>query len=191
MIPHPPQIRSFEITHATRLRFTVVGAGPIDGPIAVSDLLDMILFASSATQLYDVFGQVKVKSVEIWSVNVGAVQSSTVSVVFNGADVASGDRVIHTDTAMGIEPAYVCARPSRKSLISNYQSSTPDVAFSINAPVGSIIDVDCVFRAPFDFAVAARNLGTGLTTGAIYLRGLDGEPFSTSQARPVLSDYGA
>jgi hypothetical protein len=187
VISHPPSIGSYEITHGTRLRFLATAG--VNLGITYQNLLDTIVAAATATSLFDVFTQVKIRGVEVWSslVNVGSGLPVTVSVVFNGVTVgAAGDQIIHTDTSMGVQPAHVLARPNRKSQASQYQSSSSDEAFLLVAPAGSVIDVELSLRNVFGFGVAAQLPGVAATPGAVYLRGLDGVARSATSLPPVL-----
>jgi len=195
VIPRPPQIGNYEVVHGTRLRFSSPLSG-FDGNITFQNLLDTLLVASSTTQGYDLFKFVKIRRVEVWAASGNTPASGdgplpvTVAVVFQGVTAGIvGDVSVHTDTSMSIEPAYVNARPSPKSLASNYQVSSSAVAFRLTCPVNSVIDVELSFKSQFVSATAAQNGLTSAVAGDIYLRGLDGNAESTTALPPVLADY--
>jgi hypothetical protein len=177
MIPHPPQLPSYGITRDVRLRFASNAA--FDAAITFQNLLDTILLAVGATSGFDLFEGVRVNSVEAWAISaVGT--PATVIVVFSGVTIgAYGDQKTHTDTSVGIEPAHVKAKPDPLTQAGQFQLSSADVAFSLDVPSGTVIDVSLSFRQPVAAeAVACQNVLVGATTGAIYYRGLDGKALS-------------
>jgi len=195
VIPRPPQIGNYEVVHSSRLRFSTPTSA-FDGNITFQNLLDTLLFATSATTAFDLFRFVKIRRIEVWSASQltpadgDGPLPSTVTVVFQGTTAGIvGDVSIHTDTSMSIEPAYVNARPNRKSLASNYQVSSSAVAFRLTCPINSVVDVELSYKQQFVSPVAAQNATVGATAGDIYLRGLDGVAASTSALPSVLVDY--
>jgi hypothetical protein len=178
-IAHPPQIKSYGITHSTRLRFVSNAAGSTS--FSFQNLLDIVLIGTSATTLADLFFAVRINSVEMWSLPAlgGA---STVTLVYNGATVgATGDLKTHTDTSMGIEPAHVKASPDPRTQAGQFQQSSADAAFLISAPSGTVIDVSLTLRNPVDGNVlASQNPGVAITAGTLYYRGLDGKAVATT-----------
>jgi len=169
---HPPQLNSYQITHSVNLRFTVVAMTNIS--ITYQNLLDTILLATTAIAPYQVFETCKVRKVMMWSQGpIGT--PTTVSLQFNGATPGSqGDRIVHTDTSLGVRPAFLSASPSRTSLASKYQPSSTAVAFTLSAPSGTVIDVALTFNDSPGTATAAQNASVGSVVGSIGFRGLDG-----------------
>jgi hypothetical protein len=194
MIPHPPAIHGYQVNHGTRLRFQVASGG-YDTTISVDQLLNTILFAKTTTTLSTLFTFVKVRAVEVWALSVAASGAaletpSTIRVVYAEEDgVTQGDAVVHTDTSMGIEPAYVRAVPNRRSLISNYQAAGAGTAFTLQAPQGAVVDVDLSFKQQFNVNNNALAVAVAVTAGAIYLRGLDGVALAATLLPSVLVDY--
>jgi hypothetical protein len=180
MIPRPPLLNGYEVKHNKTLRFVATSA--ISLGITYQNLLDLILFTSSATVPYDVFYMVRIRRIKVWSLPVigGA---STVTVVFDGVTAGSqGDRQIHTDTSMGIEPAFVNAAPQSRSLASNFQLSSSATAFFLDCPGGSVADLQLEFHSEtLGTAVAAQNVSVGSSVGIIAYRGLDGLAVATSK----------
>jgi hypothetical protein len=173
-ITHPPPIKSYGITHTTRLRF--VTNATVLTAITYQNLLDIVLVGQLATTLVDLFYGVRINSIEMWSLPaIGA--ASTVTLIYSGATVgASGDQKTHTDTSMGIEPAHVKARPDPRTQAGQFQPSSTAVAFTISAPTGTVLDVSLTFRNPIEgSATAAQNAGVAVTISALYYRGLDGK----------------
>jgi len=171
------------------MRFQCTEAN-FEADITFQNLLDTVLFATTAITAADVYQAVRVNSVEVWApsqgVNPGGetgfLPPSTVTVVFDGATVgAAGDLKVHTDTSMGIQPAHVRARPDPVTQADQFQQSGARVAFGLNIPEGTIVDVSMTFRQPvMGVAVVSQIAPVGLTIGATYFRGLDGKAASTT-----------
>jgi len=179
LIPHPPQLDRFELEHSQSLRFTTSGA--ISSlSITFENLLDTMLFATTAIAPYEIFSKVKVRRVKVWSVPaLGTAASATV--VYSGQSAGfSGDDMIHTDTSMGIEPAFVNAAPSRKCLAALFQEPSNSSAFTLSCPAGSVVDVLLSFRGLPNVAIAAQNASVGATVGTFFYRGLDGKAVATT-----------
>jgi hypothetical protein len=181
---HPPSIGSYGITHTTRLRFTSNAA--FSGNITFQNLLDAIVLAQSALNLYDLFHTVKVRRVQVWAIPAQGTTTS-VQVAFAGISTQwAGDAAVHTDTSMGIQPAYVSARPAPKSVAADFQQSATNTAFNLVCPIGSVIDVSLSFRNIPGYANLASNASVGATVGAISFRGLDGLAAATSKFVPAV-----
>jgi len=182
-ITHPPQLPSYGITRDVRMRFQCTEAA-FNADITFQNLLDTVLVAIGSTSAVDLFQSVRVNAVECWApsqgVNPGSeagfTPPSTVIVIFDGTTVgAQGDQKTHSDTSMGIQPAHVRCRPDPLTQAGQFQNSTADVAFRLDVPEGTVIDVSLTFRQPvLGNAVSAQHAAAGLTAGAIYYRGLDG-----------------
>jgi hypothetical protein len=185
LISHPPQIRGIQLTHSATVRFKVITATAL-APITFQNLLDTFLVATSAVAGYDVFQAVRIRRVRVWGMpQIGATNS--VALEFAGVTAGStGDQQIHTDTSMGVQPAHVDARPSPRSLASDYQVSSAAVAFNLSVPAGAVVDCELSFRgATYGIAtVAAQNALAGANTGSFYVRGLDGLATATTNYTP-------
>jgi hypothetical protein len=179
MIPRPPPINGYEVKHSRTLRFTTNAA--VSQQITYQNLLDTILFTISATQAIDLFNVVRVRRVKIWAIPVLG-QSSSVLIIYDGAAIGFvGDREVHQDSSMGVEPAYLSCSPSKQSLASKFQASGTQNAFFIECPTGSVVDVDLDFKADTQGAqVASQNTVTTVLTAIAY-RGLDGLGSATSK----------
>jgi len=184
MIPHPMPLTKYQMTHDVKLRFTANTA--VAQSITFQNLLDSILVATTTIAGSNLFYMVKVKSVEVWAI-LAVGQATTVSVVYDGITTgALGDRDIHIDTSMGIEPAHVLARPTRRTLASNYQLNSSASAFRLDCPGGSVIDVSLSFNGYFGTVAACQNALVAANAGATYLRGLDGLAIATSKMLPAV-----
>jgi len=180
VISHPPPIQDFQITHKTVLRYTV---GTLLAALSVTfqNLLDTVLFNTTAIAPFDLFRMVKIRAVEMWALpTIGS--ASTVSITFAGIGAGIvGDERFHSDTSMGIEPAHLRVKPDSKSLASNFQVSGPNNAFTIWAPVGAVIDLHLSFRSSVNgAAVAAQNASLGAIVGSLAFRGFDGVALATT-----------
>jgi hypothetical protein len=153
------------------------------GDITYQNLLDLILFSASATVPYDLFIMVRVRRVKVWAIPIlGAAES--VTVIFDGRTAGSqGDREFHTDTSMGIEPAFLSVAPKEKTLASMFQLSSTASCFFLDVPSGAVIDLCLDFHSDViaNGVLAAQNVSVGATIGAIGWRGLDGLAVSTSK----------
>jgi len=176
---HPPQINGYNISHKIRLRFTVTAAAATN--ISYANILDSILVATSAVAGFDLFDIVKIRSVEVWSA-AALGTPSTVTVIFI---TTTGDRSIHTDTSLGVKPAYVKAVPSKLSLAAFWNATAAGGVFSILCPAGSIVDCSFSFRTTNAVAVAAANALVGATIGELYYRGLDGLAIAGTNFPPI------
>jgi hypothetical protein len=190
LIPHPPQLGSYGITHSTKLRF-IVNAAVSQTVITFQNLLDAINIATSATTASQLFATVRIRSVEMWAAPVIG-NATTVQCEFAGASAGlRGDSNIHTDTSMGIEPAHVLARPASMSGAAFFQTSGAMTAMTFTCPSGTVIDVALTYRGLPGTATATQNVPVAATTGAWYYRGLDGLAIATTVFVPVINASGS
>jgi hypothetical protein len=181
MIPHPPPINGYEVKHNRTLRFTTNAA--VSQGITWQNLLDLILFTTSAIAPYDLFFAARIKRIRVWSVPIMGT-SVSVTIIFNSTGTGEvGDRKVHQDSSMGIESAYLNCVPEKNSLASKFQITSTQVAFFIEAPTGSVIDLDMEYRSDVqgNEPVAAANASVGATVGVVAFRGLDGLAVATSK----------
>jgi len=66
LIPHPPPIQSYGITHSTKLRF-VTNAPVAQTVITFQNLLDLILVALTTVTAAELFQAVRIRAVEMWA----------------------------------------------------------------------------------------------------------------------------
>lgn len=178
---HPPQVNGYEITHSIRLRFTIqIAASNVN--ITAENILDTILVAATASQGYELFDIFRVRSIECW----GQAALGTPSTITLQYNTATGDQSVHTDTSLGVKPAYVKAVPSIQSLASFWTVNGGGNIFNITAPAGSIVDLSCDFRTTALAPNAAQNALVGATVGEIYYRGLDGVAIATTNFPPIV-----
>jgi hypothetical protein len=168
------------------MRFTVTTA-QTRAQYSFQYLLDTINVATSATEAYDLFDAVRVNAVEVWAAPVQGAAPQQVALEFAGVTVgASGDGRLFSDSSMGIEPAHVRGIPSRLSQAAQWQPTSSWTAFTITAPVASVIDVDMSFRTVQSAApVPVLSAPVGATAGQLYYRGLDGNAAAGTQTPAV------
>jgi hypothetical protein len=183
VISHPPSIPQLNIAHSVRMRY--ISGSSANQNVTFQNLLDTFLVASGATAVWDVFQAVRVRAVEVWTVPVVG-NASTVEVQFLG-NVAGqyGKPQVFTDTSMGVQPAHVRAVPARKSSLALWQQSSPDVAFNLMCPTGSVIDLELSFIGRFGVPLAAQNASAATSAGAFYVRGFDGLASASTKFTPV------
>lgn len=189
VIPRPPPIPNSTITHNVRMRFAANAQANLS--ISWKNLLDTWLVATTATAGYELFDSVRIRKIEMWGYS--SAGPVTCTITFPGAVLgAQGDSTTHTDTSMGIEPAYVLARPGKRSIASMYQNSTTNTAFDIYCPSGAVVDLSLSFRCSMaGYApVAATNALVAAQAGNVYVRGFDGVAAATSKFVPQgIPDY--
>jgi hypothetical protein len=184
-ISHPPQIESYGITHSTKLRFVTNGAVS-QTSITFQNLLDLLLVGVTATTVWDLFQQVRVRSVEMWAVPVVG-SATTVQCEFRDQTAGfTGDAKIHSDTSMGVQPAYLRCRPAARSGSANFQFSQATPAFTLTCPSGTVIDVELTFRGLPNVPLVAQNASVATAPGAWYYRGLDGQAKAATVFVPVI-----
>jgi hypothetical protein len=179
MITHPPAINDFQVRHSTILRY--VATAQNSATITAQNLLDTINVATTAVAPYNLFRYVKIRKIEVWSLPaLGAANTVSVTFTGNGSNVV-GDERTHTDTSMGLEPAHIQVRPSKKSLISNYMVSAAVTVFNITVPPGAVIDLHLSFQgSTLANSNAAQNASVGAPVGSTFWRGFDGLAFATT-----------
>jgi hypothetical protein len=156
------------------MRFAAIAAADIN--ITFQNLLDTVLVATSATTAADLFDAVRVNAVELWAIAALGTPTTAI-VVFSGETVgAQGDQKTHTDTSMGVEPAHIRARPDPLTQAGQFQASSANIAFNLDVPAGTVIDVSLTFRQPvLGQVVVSQNVLVGATAGQVLYRALDGK----------------
>ncbi len=182
-IPLPTPNPNLNLGLATTLYFASTASQSVT--IHYADLLDLYVFAATATACYDVFAEVKVKRVQVWS-SIGTPTTNTASqLVFNGL-VAPGDLKRHTAIAVGNRPGYIDAKPEKRTLAAQYQPTGNNTAFNLVLNQGDCVAVHLVFRGQLGgYEQAAQNASVGATVGATYVRGLDAKAIASTTLPPL------
>jgi len=187
IFPIPPQINNYGVALVSRRqRYNCLSA--FDGEITYQNLLDSILFASTAVVGYNLFIAVRIKFVEIWAQPTPvAVGANSVSLTFNGSGTGyTGDQKVHLITSGGSTMGHVRCVPSKRCFASEFQVSSNNGAFDLTCQVGTIIDVVVDYERPMQpTAVLCQNALVGATTGSVYTRGLDGVALATTKLPSV------
>jgi hypothetical protein len=180
---HPPALANIGLSHSVRMRFIAQSAQ--DYSVTFQNLLDIWLFTTGAASAYQIFNRVKVRRVSVWAIPILG-QATTAEVIFGGASIgATGAPKTCTDTSMGVQPAHVAVKPDARSTAAQYQPSVADVAFTVNCPAGSVVDVEATYLQEYGVSTASQNVPAGATAGFIANRGLDGLAKAGTQFLPV------
>ena len=148
--------------------------------ISWRQLLDCVVMASSSTVGQDLFYSAKLHYVEVWT------PATQAGVSYGGPSLAfdspsQGDQKVY-NIPIGPQGGYCKCVPSKRSINAwTWQASSSVTCFTLNSfSVGTFIRLSVTFRARMGSAVTAANALSGATTGAIYLRGLDGQAKASS-----------
>jgi hypothetical protein len=182
-IPRPLAIPNIAIEHVVKIRYACTAQTSL--AISYRNLLDSILVATTATAGAQLFDLVKIRKIEAWSYVPTGV--STLTIQFVGrTDGLIGDDKSHTDTSMGIEPAYLSVKPSARSQASMFQQSNTAVAFNIYCAQATIVDLSLTFRTAMEgvSATSAQQALVGAAAGLVYYRGFDGIATATTKFTP-------
>jgi hypothetical protein len=176
-------VSNISLTHNVKMRFAATATATL--AISWKNLLDSWLIATTSTQGYQLFDAVRIRAIEIWAYS--AAGPVTCTVIFPGAVLgAQGDSTTHTDTSMGIEPAYIRAVPSGKSQASMFQASSTNSAFDIYTSSGAVVDLHLSFRASMSgyAPTTVTNALVAAQVGNVYVRGFDGIAVATTKFAP-------
>jgi hypothetical protein len=182
---HPPALEGGQLAQRCTMRFRAIAAAS-QTAVQFIDLLDTRLVATTATAGFRLFEAVRIERVRVWGI--AAIGTSTsVSVEFYDP---LGDQKLHTDTSIGVQPAFVDAVPAALSRSAQWNTGdTAAAAFVITCPAGAVIDLHLAFRAnlaPFANGAVVNAL-VGATAGTQYIRGMDGLAVATSNFTPEYS----
>jgi hypothetical protein len=176
-------IPNVAIDHVVKVRYVSTATTSLG--ISYRNLLDSILVATTATAGAQLFDLVKIRRVEMWCYNPSGV--ATITLQFVGrTDGLIGDDKSHTDTSMGLEPAYLSAKPDARSQASQFQQSNTAVAFNIYCPIATVVDLHLSFRTAME-GVSATSVQQALVAGSaglVYYRGFDGLATASTKFLP-------
>lgn len=190
-IPNPSGLQRLNIpTVSMTLRYVCSTA--TTSTVTWANILDTVVFATSSTQVYDLFFAARLHSVEVWTppAVLGVNASTQCTIAFDSP--TQGDQRIWACSAAG-GPGYVKATPSKHSLNGfTWQDSSAVGAFTFNnLPQGADIAINITFRCRMGqgAAQAAAQAASGASTGTIYFRGLDGLATASSKYNCVPASY--
>jgi len=181
----PPEfVPTLSLGH--KFRFSSGAAGFSAQSITRSMLLNLVTMATTTTNQFRVFEAIKLNRVSMWGQPPALAGAPTsVAVEWVGTNSPS---TIHSDSAVGVRPAYLSSRPPPQS--SNIWWSISgmgetDELMRLSGPAGTIIDIDVTLRLVDDEAAVAGESGTGAasTVGTVYWNYLDG--FASKKLAPV------
>lgn len=185
LLSHPPAIDNCQLTHGVTLRYLTT-EDLQDQSITYQALLNTMVQAATATLGSSLFKAVKIRRVKVWSSGVTSGSVNTIAVEFRGQGTdISGDRKLHSDTSMGIQPAHLNVRPQKESYNDFFQISSNQTAFVLTCPVNSVIDVDLTFRSEFG-AVNNSVVLVAAVPSVLYFRGLDDLPVASTKLKPAM-----
>lgn len=166
-----PRIRSNVIVnHRFRFSATAAIAGSSITADNVLGTLGVIgtVVNTTAVQINRSF---RISKLEIWSPSLSNAVS-TCSVDWASAVVQSTNLEFSDTTINVSEPAYISCRPPKQSLASFWQLSSSNVLFTLNCPIGSIVDmhVESVLN---DSATVTTVALAAVALGAIYYLSLN------------------
>lgn len=170
----PPAINSnVRISHKFRY---VASAAIVDVGIVSDDLIMACGGMAVATTTVAALARTaKLKSVTVWTPTATSTTPTTCSVEWPASQRSPSSEV--SDTSINVSrPAHIVARPPKESLSSFwFDESTNATVFTLNAPIGSVVDVELEYYLLDGTTAAVQNTVTGATTGRIYYGYLDGD----------------
>jgi len=184
---HPPQINM--VPQGTKtLRFQ--GTSSNREQITAQNLLDTVLFASTATVGFDVYQAFRIKYIEMWSVSLTG-SASTMSLVYNESNGSiDSPGFVYSDTTIGVaEPSHLKAIPPKGSAAAMWQTSANINLFQVSAPNACVIDICFEYIMFSSGSVQAQNALVAAIAGSVYGRGLDGLAAATSTLPMVAGTY--
>jgi hypothetical protein len=169
----PPPINS-NVRIGHKFRF-VASAAIVDVSIQSDDLLAVCgNIAYTTTNLTGIARSAKLKSVEVWTPTATSTTPTTCSVEWPASQRSPSMEV--SDTSINISrPAHIKASPPKESLSAFwFDESTNAALFILNAPIGSVVDVQLEYFL-LDSGTGIATTVTGATIGQLYYGYLDGD----------------
>jgi len=168
----PPPFES-TITFSKRFRFQASSA-LVDVSVSDSDVTRLLSVAQSPTQAFPIIGAAKIASVELWAPPATTPTSCSVEWAAGGQQIGAPQK-IKSDTSMGATYcAHVLSKAPRGSPGSFWLFPNGDEVFSLNGPVGTIVDLTVTFVLANGAPVASTPITiSGATAGYLYLLSLD------------------
>jgi len=185
--------------HTVRFRYQFLA--PQLDTVSGSVLLSQIVVATSATATTRILGAVRIREIEMWAPGGlgtagGGTSQIQVALEWFGITNSYQNSEKVSDVSMGIDNAHLLARPPRGStpdfwINQGGMSDTTNTLFSLNGPLGTVVDlVMDIVLVDDEAASAGPTLAGGMTTGTVYYNYLDGrssgniQPFSGVRALP-------
>lgn len=201
----PPTIRQGIVLTNQLIRYVAPGGLGVSDGLKVSDLLNILFFATAANAGTRLFSAVRLKKISIYGLTTSSNLGSNTGIGVSWNDQASGATDDLGMTGMFIHDAptnvndspVIHTVPPARTEAAMWQSGSDSTAFlvGLTCPPGSYIDLtfDAVFALGYAGAlfnnsgfqaVTGRSL-SGLTTGQFYYSNLSG-----GNLRPVVGQSG-
>lgn len=180
---------SMTITVPLKLKFVCSTSSSLKD-ITWANIMDWVVIATTSTTGYDLFYNVRLHAVEIWSPDADtSVIPSNCSISF--PSTTQGDERTFLCVGAG-GPGYVKAKPSNKSAGGLFwQATSSVVAFQLlNCNAGTLFQVSLTYRLGYNSANAAGQALSSATAGKVYLRGMDALPIASTSFPPLPPNFG-
>jgi len=173
---HPPPFQS--TIQFTKIYRFVASAALANEVVAISDLMDLVIVATSATTAVNLASAIKLAKVDIWGPMAQDLKPVTCSIEFPavGTPGLGGPQRIWSDTSMGSSTAaYVSKRPPDRSPQAFWQGTySNDVFIILNGPIGSVVDISMTSVVQNGESPQSPTAAVvGATPGQVYVRALD------------------
>jgi hypothetical protein len=172
-------IKPPSLTTAVKSQHTfryVLNSGVADDFVESADLLNSLVMATSSTNAYRLIAGFRIKRISMWAWAESATPVS-LNMQWTGE---YGPAVVVSDTSAGATcPAHITTVPPKLSGASFWRISGVDEStklFTLDAPTGTIIDVECEIFLQDDVTGGFTPVvytGSSLTAGLVYSGRLD------------------
>jgi hypothetical protein len=179
---------SMTLTVPVKLKF-VANAATTQLSVTWAMILDWICLATSSTQGYQLFYNVRLHSVEMWSADADtSVVPANTALSFPSP--TQGDEKTYLLVSAG-GPGYVKCKPSQNSANGKFWQATSSVpAFQLlNVNTGVCFQVSLTYRLGYVSSNACGQALSGATAGRIYLRGLDALAIASTSFPPLPPNF--
>jgi hypothetical protein len=156
--------------------------------ITAANILDTFCMATTSTAASQIFELVRVRRIRAMAMGDGQTPTSVIIYLPGPQEV---DGLYKSDTSMSVDPARLDIKPSARSLVGFWQSTSSNVLMQVTLPAGTVFQLDLDMQTSLGgSAVAVGASVTGATAGVIYQRGVDNLPKATTKFYPQVPDAG-
>lgn len=168
-LEHPPQIHP-AISGSKVFRFAVVGADT-QTQVTQTELLNMVVVATTATASSRIFSSVRLRKVEAWAAPVQGNAPQLISI----AGIGAGPENRKSDSSMGVTPAHVRWNPAPNSVADLwFETGASSAMFELTVPTNATVDVSIDYVLNCEDTPTAGPVPAGATAGTWYGVPLDG-----------------
>ncbi len=166
----PPQIKSnIVLKHKYRFRATAAFTGSITNTRIAGALGGMATTIVGVSLLPESF---RIRKVELWAPPPSQGAASTISLEWLGS--ANSPSLEVSDTTVSVSrPAHIVTKPPVQALSSFWQQPSGTVAFTLNVPTGTIIDLTVDWIISDSAAAAGVIVVAAAVIGEVYYLALD------------------